>query len=129
VPKIIITEEVEGIENFEDTLKDAMNRRIKFAKAKDKAQAGIDQANTDMAVIFQLLNIEDGLRTKNQGKFTWVGPSNGSRFDKNGCKALLAAKGVDIDIINNCFKESHTVTDKVGYMKWDPKKKKAEKKS
>jgi len=122
VAKIIFTDEVEGMDTWEDQLKEAMNRRIKFQKAKVKAEEGIAQANNDMSVIFQMLGIEDGLRTKSQGKFTWIGPGHGTRFSKNDCKAYLAAKGVDITVINKCFDEATKKTDKVGYMKWDPKK-------
>lgn len=126
--KIIITDEIEGLANWQDQIKEAMNRRIKFAKAKEKAEEGINQANKDLSVIFQMLNIKDGLRTKSQGKFTWVGPGHGSSFDKKACKAGLAAKGVDLDIITGCFDDATDETDKVGYMKWDKKKaKKADK--
>ncbi len=120
--KIIIETEVEGLANWEDQIKEAMNRRIKFGKAKEKAEEGIVKANTDLGIIFNLLGIEEGLRTKNQGKFTFVAPGHGSSFNKKDCKALLATRGVDIDVITACFDEATKETDKVGYMKWDPKR-------
>jgi hypothetical protein len=103
-------------------------QRIKFSKAQERAKAGVDQANMDLAVIFQLLGIEDGLKTKNQGKFTWVAPGITKSFSKEVCKAQLSLKGVDIDVVNKAFDAATTESDKKGYIKWDKKKAKKGKK-
>jgi hypothetical protein len=130
VAKIIIKTELEGLENFQDVIKDAMNRRLKGEAAKDKAKAVIKQANEDLILLFKTLNIQDkeGLETKTTGKFTWYDDSTSKSFKKDECKAFLAAKGIDIEIINEAFKSATYESPKAGYLKWDkPKKKKTKK--